>query len=516
VVSNAEMRVCAIVVLVCFVAIGSSNSSEVAPQVVYGTYLGGRHKECATAIAADGFGNAYVVGRTPSPDFPVTAGAFSTTTSVNNDDWTGFVSKISEHGDQLLYSTFLGGNYRSSANAIAVDSKGRAFVVGSTCSSKFPTTASAILQKAPGSDKVEVCDGFVAWLDASGSKLEYGTYLGGSRSDAATAVALGPGENVVYIGGYTSSPDFPVTGSAIQTKLLGATNGFISEIDVQTGKLLYSTYLGGSGNDRVTRIVVAKDGEVFVAGVTDSNQWPNYKMSQFGKVGATDGFILKVDPSRKLRPAGVRIGGSGDESLTSMDMDSYGDIYAVGTTDSPNFPVKGVHARDAGSGFVLKISGRKFGEGPAGVAWSRRIGGHGEDALLSVSARMPASLFVSGRSGSTDFPATRKAIYRHLEVRNDSILARLRAYDGEIQYATFVGGTRHPDANWYNDEAAGVFANSNGDVYVTGCTVDDRLPVTAGALQAQRKGNADAFVLRMRFAASEQAIQADKGKKKGR
>src|SRR6266851_2196617 len=510
------MRLCRIVVLTCFVVFGSSNSCEVAPQIVYGTYLGGRYKECATAIAVDGFRNAYIAGRTPSPDFPVTAGAFSTTTNVNNDDWTGFVSKISEHGDQLLYSTFLGGNYRSSANAIAVDSKGRAFVVGSTCSSKFPTTASAILQKAPGSDKVEVCDGFVAWLDASGSKLEYGTYLGGSRSDAATAVAVGPGEDVVYIGGYTSSPDFPVTSSALQTKLFGATNGFLSEIDVQTGKLLYSTYLGGSGNDRVTRIAVTNGGEVFVAGVTDSKQWPNYKLGQFGRVGATDGFILRIDPSGKLRPAGIRIGGSGDESLTSMDIDAHGDIYAVGTTDSPNFPVKGARTRDVDSGFVLKINGRKFGEGPAGVVWSRRIGGHGEDALLSVSARMPDSVFVSGRSGSRDFPVTRNAIYKRLEVRNDSILARLRAYDGEIQYATFVGGTRHPEASWYNDEATGVFAKNNGDVYVTGCTVDDRLPVTAGALQAQRKGNADAFVLRMKFAASQQTIQADKSKNTGR
>src|SRR5260370_22017846 len=145
------MRACAIVVLVCFVAIGSSNSSEVAPQVVYGTYLGGRHKECATAIAVDGFGNAYVAGRTPSPDFPVTAGALSTTTRVNNDDWTGFVSKISERGDQLLYSSFLGGNFRSGVNAVAVDSAGRAFVAGSTCSSNFPTTRSAVLEQAPGS-----------------------------------------------------------------------------------------------------------------------------------------------------------------------------------------------------------------------------------------------------------------------------------------------------------------------------------------------------------------------------
>jgi hypothetical protein len=140
------------------------------------------------------------------------------------------------------------------------------------------------------------------------------------------------------------------------------------------------------------------------------------------------------------------------ECATAIAVDGFGNAYVAGRTPSPDF--------------------------------------QGEDAPLSVSARMPGSLFVSARSGSTDFPVTRNAIYKRLEVRNDSILARLRAYDGEIQYATFVGGTRHPDASWYDDEATGVFANNNGDVYVTGCTVDDRLPVTAGALQAQRKGNA--------------------------
>lgn len=105
--------------------------SEVAPQFVYGTYLGGRHKECATAIAVDASGSAYVVGRTPSPDFPVTQGAFRTTARVNNDDWTGFISKISERGEHLLYSSFVGGDFYSSANAVTVDLSGRAFVVGS-------------------------------------------------------------------------------------------------------------------------------------------------------------------------------------------------------------------------------------------------------------------------------------------------------------------------------------------------------------------------------------------------
>jgi Beta-propeller repeat len=277
------------------------------------------------------------------------------------------------------------------------------------------------------------------------------------------------------------------------------TNGFLSAFDVRSGKLLYSTYLGGSGNDRVTGVSVAPSGEVYVAGTTDSKGWAKIGLVHFGNVGATDGFIVRLDPTGKLRPVGVRIGGSGEESLAGIDLDSQGDIYAVGTTNSPNFPVKGPRLSNLGSAFVAKISGQRFADKQGGVMWSRRIGGHGEDALLSVSAGLPGSIFASGRSSSGDFPTTENAIYRHLEARNDSTLAELRAHDGRIQFATFVGGTRHQNANWYNDEATGVVANARGDIYVTGCTLDSRVPVTPNALQTQPAGNADAFVLRIRF-----------------
>jgi hypothetical protein len=144
--------------------------------------------------------------------------------------------------------------------------------------------------------------------------------------------------------------------------------------------------------------------------------------------------------------------------------------------------------------------------------WSKLIGGHGEDALLSVSAGLPGSIFVSGRSGSADFPTTEGAIHRKLEARNDSTLAQLRTDDGQIQYATFVGGTRHQNANWYNDEATVVFANASGNVYLTGCSLDDRLPVTPTAFQVRPAGNADTFVLRMKFASSRRNVQAGKAK----
>jgi hypothetical protein len=126
------------------------------------------------------------------------------------------------------------------------------------------------------------------------------------------------------------------------------------------------------------------------------------------------------------------------------------------------------------------------------------LGGSGEDALLSVSAGMPGSIFVSGRSGSKNFATTPNALYSRLEASNDTTLAQLRASDGRLEFATFVGGTRY-DASWYNDEATGVAATPNGDVYVTGCTMGARLPVTRNALQRQPRGNAEPFVLRLKF-----------------
>lgn len=481
----------------------TNHQDQAAPQLVYGTYLGGRYKDFATAIAVDASGNAYVTGRTLSPDFPLTDGALITTSRVNNDDWIGFVTKINGQGDRFSYSTFLGGNYRSSANAVSVDSSGRAFVVGSTCSSNFPTTPLAILRKAPGSDKPDTCDGFLVVLDPTGRQLEYGTYLGGHGEDAASSLAVAGNGGVVYVGGYTSSTDFPVTESAVQSRLHGLVNGFLSAIDVRSGKLLYSTYLGGDLTDSVTALAPAEDGSVYVAGVTQSTRWPNVVFRRFGSCGGSDGFLLRTDPTGRLIPQGIRIGGLGNDSVAAIDLDSEGNVYVVGSTDSPDFPETGAKPPRTGSGFVLKIDGRNISSETHGVRWSRRVGGHGDDALLAVSAKMPGSVFVAGRSSSSDFPTTADALYRNLSAQNDSILMRLRASTGKLQFSTFVSGTENRHADWHNDGATGVSADASGNVYVTGYTIGDRLPVTRTAQEAKPRGNTEAFVLRMKFAVSE-------------
>jgi hypothetical protein len=254
---------------------------------------------------------------------------------------------------------------------------------------------------------------------------------------------------VIYVGGYTSSSDFPLTSSAFQNKLEGATNGFFSAIDIQSGRLIYSTYFGGTGNDRVTAIAVDANEQVYVSGVTDSVTWPKLRLARIGKLGKTDGFVVRLDMKGRGAPFGIRIGGAGEESLDAISLDSMGDVYVVGSTNSANFPVKGTNRAQFGGAFVSKLSGNKFDTGTPALIWSRLFGGSGDDALLAVSAGMQGSVFVSGRSGSKDLPTTPGAFYRHLAADNDSILARFRALDGRLQFATFIGGTRLP-ASWYN------------------------------------------------------------------
>jgi hypothetical protein len=105
---------------------------------------------------------------------------------------------------------------------------------------------------------------------------------------------------------------------------------------------------------------VAPDGGVYLAGVTESKDWPSIPLTQFGKPGATDGFVVRFDLTGKKRSFGIRIGGSRDDSLASIALDSHGDIYVVGSTDSTDFPVAGANLGKVGGALIVKINGQRF------------------------------------------------------------------------------------------------------------------------------------------------------------
>ena len=234
--------------------------------LVYSTYLGGSGVDYGGhGIAVDTSGNAYVAGSTDSSDFPTTAGAFQTTFGGYED---AFVTELNPAGSGLVYSTYLGGCGEDQAYGIAVDTSGNAYVTGVTYSFDFPTTAGAFQTTFGGFD-----DAFVSALNPTGSDLVYSTYLGGSINDFGLGIAVDSSGHA-YVTGYSASSDFPTTAGAFQTTYGGFDDVFVTELNLTGTGLVYSTYLGGSGDDISYGVAVNTSGNAYVTGRTKSSDFP--------------------------------------------------------------------------------------------------------------------------------------------------------------------------------------------------------------------------------------------------
>jgi hypothetical protein len=257
-------------------------------------------------IAVDGAGNAYVIGSTTSTDFPTTAGAFQTALAgVEN----AFVAKLDPTGASLIYSTYLGGSPSAFGLGIAVDASGNAYVIGTTTSTDFPTTAGAF-QTAFGGNQ----DAFVAKLDPTGARLVYSTYLGGSSYDVGLSIAVDAAGNA-YVAGFTGSTDFPTTPGAFQTALGGTEDAFVAKLDPTGASLVYSTYLGGSGEDigRGIALDTLVNPNAYVTGHTGSRDFPKTPGAfQPNYGGDLDIFVTKItEAAIPPGPFSARVTGGG-------------------------------------------------------------------------------------------------------------------------------------------------------------------------------------------------------------
>jgi hypothetical protein len=212
--------------------------------LVWGTWLGGPTADQATALAADGAGNVFVTGTTGG-SFPTTANAAIAVSTTAR----AFAAKISADGSRVLYSTYLP-DTAPAPSAIAIDPQGNAYVAGTS------STGHA----------------FVVKLSADGSAFLYDVSLAGSNQDSATAIRADAAGNVI-VAGQTNSPDFPVTSGALQRRLSGAQNIFVARLDA-TGRVVFSTYLGGSGTDTPAALQTDSAGNIYVAGQTGSLDFP--------------------------------------------------------------------------------------------------------------------------------------------------------------------------------------------------------------------------------------------------
>ncbi|HEY3042419.1 MAG TPA: SBBP repeat-containing protein [Vicinamibacterales bacterium] len=453
------------------------------PVMVYSTYLGGSVSDRGSGIAVDTLGSAYVIGSTSSSDFPTTSGAPDSTFNGNFDV---FVTKLDPSGTApLVYSTYLGGLGGDLGFGIAVDGVGNAYLTGATGSSGFPVTAGAF------DTSISAVDVFVTKLSAAGSLL-YSTFLGGSSFDEGGGIAVDT-VGSAYVTGYTSSSNFPVTAGAYDTSPNGGMDVFVTKLDPIAGApLAYSTYLGGTVDDRGRGIAVDGAGNAYATGETRSSAFPvtagAYDTSYNGGL---DGFVTKLDPIAGAPLVySTYLGGTGDDFGRGIAVDGAGYAYATGQTGSSAFPVTaGAYDTSYNGGldvFVTKLD--PIANAP--LVYSTYLGGGGDDMGHGIAVDGAGDAYATGATGSSSFPTTADADDTSFNggVR-DAFVTKMNATGSALLYSTYLGGSGF-------DQGTGI-AVEGVDAYVTGFA-NTGFPTTAGAFDTSFNGGTDdAFVTKL-------------------
>jgi len=472
----------------------TSPTTGISPLLAVSTFLGGSGEDEIDGIALDPSGNVYVVGSTTSGNLPVTAQAFQKTISGTVEHV--FVAKLNPSGTQILYLTYLGGSKADHANGIVVDAAGNAYVVGTTESGDFPVTSGAFQTTFHGGDFFG--DGFVTKLDPAGSTLLYSTYLGGSNDDEALAITVDAFGNA-YVAGATRSGNFPVTAGAFQTTFAGGASnvsgaggdGFVVKVNPAGTTLLFGTYLGGGSEDGVLAIALDGSANAVVAGRTSSSDFPvtagtvQTSYGGSGSLGAVGGdtFVAKLNANGNALFFSTFLGGSGDDGPDSVEIDSAGNVYVQGGTNSPNFPT--AHALQASllgknNAFLAKLD-------PAGTTllYSTYLGGNGTDFSVGA-ADASGFVYLTGQTDSMSFPLV--GAFQPYFGTTDSWVAKVDPQGATLVYCSYLGGG---DSDFGN---AIVRDPVSGSVWIGGSTFAQDFPIVNAIQPAKSGGMTDAFL----------------------
>jgi uncharacterized protein (TIGR03437 family) len=461
------------------------------PVLTYATFSGGSRDDAGLAIAVDSQGNAYMAGVTASADFPAARALIAgrPAPSANNTDI--FVTKLTPDGKGVVYTTYFGGSGIDVPSSIALDAGGNVFVAGSTYSPNFPIVGG--VQSTYGGGRLESGgDGFVAKLNAAGSTLLYSTYLGGSGGEAIKAIAV-DSEGNAFLAGYTASANFPLR-SPIQAALRGGifsgTDAFAAKLNAAGNALVYSTFLGGSGDDLATGLALDSTGHLYLAGVTYSANFPMRNPMQNANAGAADAFLTKLTPAGDALAFSTYYGGEADDFATSIAVDRTGNAYLAGTTGSTQLPVLSATQPKPGSVSGLGFDGflAKLDSSGSSLVYATYIGGSGMDMVHAVAVGEDNAPYLVGETDSTDFPV--KDSVRAAGALSDGFLLKLAPSGLAVDYASYLGGQGL-------DVSTAVALDRTGSAYIAGSSTSRDYPVTIGSAQSRIGGRTDAYVLKI-------------------
>lgn len=383
----------------------------------------------------------------------------------------------------LGYSTYLGGSGDDWAfGGIARGTGGEVFITGNTDSADFPT-ADPLQAGRNGSTDV-----YLAKLSSAGSSLVYSTYLGGAGTDAVTGgIAPGP-DGEAFVGGITNSADFP-TVNPYQASCAGDHDAFVIRLSSSGSSLVYSTYLGGSGEDRNLGMALGTGGEAYAAGYTASTDLPTINPYQaFHGGGLYDAFVCKLSTSGSLLLYSTYLGGSNsDQAWGGVALGTTGIAYTAGYTQSSDFPTANPYQASSGGTYDIFVSAVS----PSGsiLVYSTFFGGGAVDIARGIIAGDGGEVYAAGYTISTDLPTANPYQSSHGGGSYDALAFGLSSSGSALLFSTYLGGNG-------NDGGHQISRDTTGEASLTGYTVSSDFP-TLNPYQATGSGGSDAFLARL-------------------
>ncbi|QQS48978.1 MAG: SBBP repeat-containing protein [Acidobacteriota bacterium] len=488
-----------------------SHRLVIDPVITFASFLGSYYTDLAKAVKVDALGYMYVAGSTSSYYFPTTPEAFQNQfistggcsgpePSFNVPCSSAFVTKITPSGDALVYSTYLGANYFSYGESIAVDGQGQVYIVGWTDARNFPVTPNAWHRTRSGA-----ITGFLTKFNSTGTGLIYSTFIGGTNRDLVYDVEI-DSTGHAYICGATNSADFPVTQGAAQTVFRGGEllndyfgDAFVVKVKPDGSGPVWSTLLGGSGRDVAYSLTMDQNSNVVVAGMTGSRDFPVTPDAfqtavENLKDYDTDAFATRIDPAGTAFAYSTLIGADGSEHAEVVKVNAAGEIYLFGATNSEFFPVTANaiqsnlsllltdHNAPKPDCFILRLN-------PATktLVYSTYLGGHYEEQPHGMVIDDEGHAYLTGWAFSSDFPTTPG----ERSYGTDAFLTKVHPSGDYLVYSLTIGGT---PGDGYSDHGFGITRDQAGRIYIAGATSSPTFPVVnPGQPYA---GQTDAFILR--------------------
>ncbi len=403
----------------------------------------------------------------------------------------------------ISFSTFLGGDGTDAAGydagrSIAIDEEGNVLVCGVTRSLAFPVTDGSI-KAGPSDDSNDALDFFVSKLAPDGTGPIYSTYLGGEAREFSCDIAVDPEGNAYATGGSTSFgfPTFPGCVVGPTPFGVGGAGSTVEDAVVfklgPSGSLIYSTYLGGSTDDQPNDIAVDEEGNAYIVGETASSDFHTTAGAyQTALAGSWDVFITKLEPTCGNYVFSTFLGDTEFEIGRAVALDTSNNVYILGSTQSPNFPVAGSPPYDGSyngtdSVFLTKLSSN----GTAPLVYSTFLELISPPVLIGfdVAVDSAGNAHAAFAVGETPFMANGWDPTFNGAV--DAILMKLDPFGSTLLGSTFLGGGEV-------DRPFGIALESNGNVLVTGLTTSADYPVVDPlAGQATLGGIQDGFITRL-------------------